>query len=567
MSTEVTRVDLKVGFRCNNRCRFCVQGDRRDRDRDRTTEEVKQCLAQGRAWADEVVFTGGEPTVRRDLPALVTHARDLGFRVIQLQTNGRVLSRPSAVERLQEAGVTEFSPALHGPSAEIHDGLTRAPGSFRQTVRGIRNVKQVGGRVLVNSVITRDNAPHLPELARLLVALEVDQFQLAFVHALGSAAEDFEEVVPTLAEITGPVREALQIGLDGGVSVMTEAIPLCVLGDMRHLAAEWVMPRSRIYDAEQVVPDYTELRLAEGKAKGEVCHWCRLEPECEGPWKEYPERRGWDELEPILVSPEAASRSTRLSQDQVEHYWREGYVSNIDVLDAEEVRRFRQRLEQVEQQQRALRDGTWPNRHHLPRLGAEHPMRAWFHALVRDPRILEPVASILGPAILVRNADVFIKEPRSESGIGWHLDTTMRQPDADHYLTVWLGLTPSTPVNGGLLFNRGSHLEDLPEPHRPPDREHLHLTRTAEQLIDHSRTVDNVMAAGQMSLHHASMLHASDPNRFDDRRIGFVIRYMSTAIAPEAAECEVATLVRGRDTVGRFHLKDDFPVNWTPMVP
>ena len=296
---RVSRIDLKVGFRCNNHCRFCVQGDKRDRLPDKTTAEVCATLVEARSWADEVVFTGGEATVRADLPELIEHARDLGYRLIQLQTNGRTLGNPRAVTRLVEAGVTEFSPALHGPGPAVHDHLTGSEGSFRQTVRGIRNVKRLGLPILLNSVVTRANTPHLPAMAALCVALEVDQFQLAFVHALGTAAVNFEEIVPRLGRVAPLLQQALSIGQRAGVRVMTEAVPLCFLGEYRHLAAEWILPRARIYDADKIVEDYTALRLSEGKAKGDVCQRCALEESCEGPWREYPEHFGWGEFEPI----------------------------------------------------------------------------------------------------------------------------------------------------------------------------------------------------------------------------------------------------------------------------
>jgi MoaA/NifB/PqqE/SkfB family radical SAM enzyme len=303
---QLRRIDVKAGFSCNNRCRFCVQGDKRFQHPDRSTEEVKALLAEGRKDADELVFTGGEVTIRPDMAELVAHARELGYRVIQIQTNGRMLSYLPFVKQLVAAGATEFSPALHGPNAAIHDALTRAPHSFRQTVKGVRNVKELGKPVIINSVITRANYQHLPEMAELFVALGVDQFQLAFVHALGSAGADFDQVVPRLSEVRPFVHRALAIGVRAGVRCMTEAIPLCFLGGIEHLAAEWIIPRTKIFDAGRIVDDYTEFRLAEGKAKGEVCRRCVHEPRCEGPWREYPEHFGWDEIEPVTEGPEAA---------------------------------------------------------------------------------------------------------------------------------------------------------------------------------------------------------------------------------------------------------------------
>jgi len=297
------RVDVKVGFSCNNRCRFCVQGDKRERFTDRDTDEACLLLEQAVADSDSVVFTGGEVTVRRDVVTLVRHAREVGFRQIQVQTNGRMLAYHRLCEELIAAGVTEFSPALHGPTAQIHDHLTRARGSFEQTVQGIRNLIEMGQRVLTNSVVVRSNYRHLPELASLLVGLGVQQYQFAFVHPLGAAGVDFRSVVPRHSLVEPFCARGLAVGQRAGTEVMTEAIPYCFLHGHEDAAAERYVPRTKIYDAEQVLDDYTEYRLAEGKAHGEPCERCTWRRVCEGPWREYSEHYGWDEFVPREDDP------------------------------------------------------------------------------------------------------------------------------------------------------------------------------------------------------------------------------------------------------------------------
>ncbi len=293
------RVDLKLGFSCNNRCRFCVQGDKRHRIPDLSTEELRRKLADAREHASSIVFTGGEVTLRRDLVELVSHARSLGFERIQVQTNGRMFAYMKRCEELIAAGANEFSPALHGHTPELHDYLTRARGSFAQTTRGIANLKRLGQPVITNSVITRSNYRHLSELARLLLKLHVDQYQLAFVHPLGTAQQGFLSVVPRMTLIARHVAEALDLGIAAGRVVMTEAIPPCFLPGRERYMAETIMPETRVYDAQTVVESYRNYRLTEGKAKGPRCPECAWNPQCEGPWREYPEHYGWDEFVPV----------------------------------------------------------------------------------------------------------------------------------------------------------------------------------------------------------------------------------------------------------------------------
>jgi MoaA/NifB/PqqE/SkfB family radical SAM enzyme len=292
------RVDLKVGFSCNNSCRFCVQGHKRGRFPDKTTAELKAALEEARSSAQGVVFTGGEVTLRRDLLELLAFARELGFSRIQVQSNCRLLAYPDFCRRVVEAGANEFSPALHGHVAPLHDYLTRAPGSFAQTVQAIRNLRALGQTVITNSVICRSNFRHLEQLAALLLSLGVRQYQFAFVHALGTAAENFEAMVPRVSLVAPHLRRALELGAASGALAFCEAVPYCHLEGVEWAASERIIPQTRIVDADFVLEDYTRFRLEEGKAKGPGCGACTWNGVCEGPWREYPQRYGWAEFVP-----------------------------------------------------------------------------------------------------------------------------------------------------------------------------------------------------------------------------------------------------------------------------
>ena len=295
----MSRLDLKIGFSCNNRCRFCVQGDKRHRVAAPEIADLKRELEQAREEFDGVVFTGGEPTLRRDLLDLVAFARDLGYRPIQIQSNGRTFASQRYCDQLIAAGATEFSPALHGHVPASHDHLTRAPDSFTQTTRGIRHLGALGQYVLTNSVIVRSNFRNLPQIARLLVDLGVAQLQFAFVHPVGTAGEHFTQIVPRMEMLRPYLVRALQVGIDAGVRIDTEAVPYCIVPGYEACVVESRIPRTRVVDAGVTVEDYGEYRLTEGKLKGPRCSECDWNPECEGPWREYPERYGFDEFRPV----------------------------------------------------------------------------------------------------------------------------------------------------------------------------------------------------------------------------------------------------------------------------
>ena len=293
------RLDLKIGFSCNNLCRFCVQGNKRHRVEEPTRQTLERELENGREFADGVVFTGGEPTLHRDLVELVALASNLGYAPVQIQTNGRTLASRKVCDALVEAGATEFSPALHGHHPAIHDWLTRSPGSFFQTTRGIRNLRSMGQRILTNSVVVRANFRNLPHLARLLVGLGVEQFQFAFVHPVGTVGEVLTATVPRLEMVAPYLMRALQIGRDAGRRVYSEAVPYCIVPGYEACVVETRIPRTRVVDAGVIVEDYRAYRLDEGKLRGPRCSSCRWFDSCEGPWREYPEQYGFDEFRPV----------------------------------------------------------------------------------------------------------------------------------------------------------------------------------------------------------------------------------------------------------------------------
>jgi len=301
----MTRLDLKVGFQCNNYCIFCVQGDKRYKYPDRNLKEIKLILHRGsKELRRNVVFTGGEATLRKNiLLKAVAYAKKIGYQTIQIQSNGRMFVYLDYCKELIMAGANEFSPALHGSTPDIHDELTQAPGSFEQTTQGIRNLKLLNQRVLSNSVITKKNYKDLPKLSELLVQLKVNQFQLAFIHInqiIASNASKINDIVPRVSKVMPYVKKALDIGIMADVSCMTEAIPYCLMCGYEDYIAEKIIPEAHVFDAEIDITDYSQYRRNQGKAKSPNCLKCHYYQSCEGPWKEYPKIFGWSEFKPII---------------------------------------------------------------------------------------------------------------------------------------------------------------------------------------------------------------------------------------------------------------------------
>ncbi len=225
----------------------------------------------------------------------------------------------------------------------------------------------------------------------------------------------------------------------------------------------------------------------------------------------------------------------------------DGYFFPVDVLSADEAADYRQVLESLEKKNEGSKLGN------KSQLNYPHVIFTFANDVVRHPRILDAVASILGPDILVWGATFFIKEPHSESYVSWHQDLRYWGLDSEAEVSAWLALSPATETNGCMRFVPASHKGAL-LPHRDTNEETNFLTRgqEADIEIDENKTVLAQLAPGQMSLHHGKLLHASGCNHSGERRIGLAINYIAPHVRQVVAREDFAVLVRGRDRYGHF---------------
>jgi len=302
MNKNNKRIDVKISFQCNNSCRFCVQGDKRDRFPDKNSQEIMSILREERINCNSVVFTGGEPTIQANLIDYVKYAKDLDYKIIQIQTNGRLFFYKDYCLRLIKAGANVFNPAIHGSSAKIHDYLTRSPGSFKQTMEGIKNLYNLKQKMLFNTVINKVNYQDLPNIVRILVNFKPSVLQLAFMHISPLVQKDpslVKEIVPRYFQIEKYVKESLQVGIKAKININTEAIPYCFMKDYEKYVIEDRIPNTNIYDADSTIKNFNAARKINEKAKGPNCHKCKYNKICEGPWRDYPDIFGWDEFKPV----------------------------------------------------------------------------------------------------------------------------------------------------------------------------------------------------------------------------------------------------------------------------
>jgi radical SAM protein with 4Fe4S-binding SPASM domain len=161
-----------------------------------TTKEIRQVLGTiyREAKVPSVSFTGGEPTLRAELPELIAYAADLGFRV-NLITNGTRITPPLA-RALADAGLASAQVSLEGVSKRAHERVTAVLGSYEKTLTGVRNLKSTGIRVHTNTTINRDNLAECPQMPGFVKNhLGLERFSMNLMIPTGSAALNHKLVV------------------------------------------------------------------------------------------------------------------------------------------------------------------------------------------------------------------------------------------------------------------------------------------------------------------------------------------------------------------------------------
>jgi len=159
--------EIALTYKCNNRCFFCYASapDRGREVPEMTTVEVKAILDKIRhqAQVPMVSFTGGEPTLRSDLPELIAHAKSLDMWA-NLITNGIRCADADFVAQLARAELNSAQVSLEAGDAATHDAVVDHPGAFEKMVAGIRNLRAAGIRTHTNTTINARNRDALPGL-------------------------------------------------------------------------------------------------------------------------------------------------------------------------------------------------------------------------------------------------------------------------------------------------------------------------------------------------------------------------------------------------------------------
>lgn len=239
-----------------------------------------------------------------------------------------------------------------------------------------------------------------------------------------------------------------------------------------------------------------------------------------------------------------------LTDADLRRYAQAGVLFPIRVLTTAERERFRREVDELE----SLLGGSAPP----TMFGQCHLNFRWAYDLSTHPLVLDAVERVIGPDILVHSTTLFSKHPGGKF-VSWHQDSHYWELSEPRLVSAWIALSDSTIENGCMRVQPGTHLSRLDHTEVPDENNMLGNGSTITVAFDEARAVDILLRAGEMSFHHASVVHGSNPNRSSGPRVGFAVRYVAPDVRQRRGHHAVV-LARGRDRHRHYvHLEEPPP--------
>jgi MoaA/NifB/PqqE/SkfB family radical SAM enzyme len=302
------QIEIQLGHMCNNRCVFCVSGQRTELREafpiaaDPVVEKLREARDAG---IEKVTLLGGEPTIQPEFFRVVKAAVELGFREIVIFTNGVKTARGTFVDEvLATGGNFTWRLSFQGGDARAHDRTTKKLGSFLRLVETLQNLHARKQRITVNMCVVRSNFESVDAFPKLLLKYGVTQLHLDMIRPLDAGArteDEMRDMLPRYGDMV-PALERMIAGFPPGFDVNIGNLPYCIApGLAAHIHHDGNPTLTVAVDRDSELSeawDKYEVKRRD-KIKVEACRTCAFDDRCSGVFDTYRRFYGTDELSPL----------------------------------------------------------------------------------------------------------------------------------------------------------------------------------------------------------------------------------------------------------------------------
>jgi 12,18-didecarboxysiroheme deacetylase len=248
--------------RCNLKCVHCYAKavDPEGTDQISTTQAKAMIDDLAAFGAPVMLFSGGEPLVRKDLVELAQYATGKGMRAV-ISTNGTLITKDKARE-LKSVGLSYVGISLDGGEA-VHDLFRAVPGAFKKALQGVENCQAEGLKVGLRFTINKRNAAEIPEIFRIVKEMDIPR--VCFYHLVysGRGSELIKEDLDH-----AETRAAVDLIMDETRALFDAGKPKEVLTVDNHADGPHVYFRLLKEDPKRAAEVMELLQMNEGNSTG-----------------------------------------------------------------------------------------------------------------------------------------------------------------------------------------------------------------------------------------------------------------------------------------------------------
>lgn len=275
-------------FKCNQNCISCILNmSVATKIPDPPLEQVFSIIDKLDPKKDVLEITGGEPTLRNELFEVFDYINKNNPELYTfIVTNGVRLADKNYAKRLLETLPKNYmiGIAMYADYPSLHDFITRMKGSFEYTVKGIKNMLELGLNIEIRYIISRLNYKRLPKFAEFCTKhfKDVKRYILINMKYTGNAYIARKILFVKISDVVPYAIKAVEIFWEKNENVRLYHFPLCIL------------PEKYREIAMGVTKEEEELTFAP------QCEKCKLKEKCPRIWKTYANLAGFNEFKPIL---------------------------------------------------------------------------------------------------------------------------------------------------------------------------------------------------------------------------------------------------------------------------
>jgi len=247
----------------------------------------------------------------------------------------------------------------------------------------------------------------------------------------------------------------------------------------------------------------------------------------------------------LTFHPSTVTNPQRLTLEEIDAYNREGYIKGISIFNAEEMVDHRHYFDALLAKVMAAGKDSYS-------ISTAHLTYGRVYDLITHPRIVAYVKDILGEDVVGWGSHYFCKMPHDGKRVSWHQDASFWPMSPAKTVTVWLAIDDADVENACMRFVPGSHHHGHLTYHLSEDAENNVLNQTVTNADQFGDPIDDILQAGEMSMHSDLLLHGSEANDSDRRRCGLTLRYCAADVRAGMDWNTKGVIVSGTDPSGHW---------------